>query len=591
VNDINIIESKNPTNKILHAGIVCLLVLSILVAYYQVFSFGFLTYDTWAYVTDNTRVHAGITVDNIKWAFTTSFFTNWHPVTWLSYMLDMELWGLNPAGFHATNLFFHICNSLLLFGLLQKTTSRLEESILVAGLFALHPLHIESVSWIAERKDVLSTFFFLLSIASYIKYVQRQNLSRYSILILSFSLSLMSKAMVVTLPAVLLLLDYWPLRRYRFARWQAPQEKMPFFKSKDSLFSIILEKIPLFLLAALGAWMTIIAQQSNIHTTEVLPLSARIASSFLAYQAYIEKTLWPVNLAILYPHPGMPTLPQTLTAALIFLFILILSWIWRQTRPWLIVGWLWFLGTLIPVIGVIHVGHQFIADRYTYIPHIGLFIMVSWGLSELSKEIFNHRRSFITIILFLIFASGIQTWNQLHYWKNDRTLWTRTLQITQNNYIAENSLGEELLKDNSLDEAEKHFMRAIMIHGRYAAAYSNLGSVLEQKGNFDEATKNYQKAILINPFSLYAEYRLAIIYKSNRMPTEAITHFKNVLRLKPNFVDAHIQLGELLLENRNLNESLAVYVSLQKIIPNSKDIQEKIKELKKMIDQNTTDKP
>lgn len=584
-------QPSETTDRHIRIGIASLLVLLILIVYYQVFSFDFLLYDTSVYVTENTRVHAGITIDNIKWAFTTSFFSNWHPLTWLSYMLDMELWGLNPAGFHATNLFFHICNSLLLFGLLQKMTGMTWKSSLVAGLFALHPQHIESVAWIAERKDVLSTFFFLLSIASYIKYVQRQTLLRYSVLLLTFFLGLMSKAMIVTLPAILLLLDYWPLRRYKFAQWQALDEERPLSINNASLLSIVLEKIPLFLLAAFGAWMTIIAQQNHLTTLEGLPFSTRIATSFTAYLAYIEKTLWPVNLAVLYPHPGMPPLSKTLVAALVLLVISFLAVQWRQSRPWFIVGWLWFLGTLVPVIGLIHVGFQFIADRYTYIPHIGFFIIVSWAVSEISGKLFSQRRAFAAIAGVLSLATGIQTWHQLHYWQSDRTLWTRALEITQNNYLAENNLGTALLGENSSDEAEKHFIRAIKINGQYPEAYYNLGIVLDQKGKFKEAINNYQIALSINPYSFLSQYRLAIAYKTSNMPKEAIAHLQNALVLKPKFVDAHIELGELFIKNNQMNEALAVYKNLQTITPNNKDIPKKITELEQMINQNNRNKP
>jgi protein O-mannosyl-transferase len=580
------------TDRDIQIGIASLLAVSILIVYHKVLCFDFLIYDTSVYVTENTRVHAGITIDNIKWAFTTNFFSNWHPLTWLSYMLDMELWGLHPAGFHATNLVLHICNSLLLFGLLQKMTSKTWESWLVAGLFALHPLHIESVAWIAERKDVLSTFFFLLSIGGYIKYVQRQTLLRYSVLLVTFCLGLMSKSMVVTLPAVLLLLDYWPLRRCCLDQHRDDnKEQTPLMINNDSLLSVILEKIPLFLLAAIGGWMTIIAQQSHMTTLEALSFPVRLATSFTAYPAYIEKTLWPINLAILYPHPGMPPLSKTLIAAFILLAISILAGRWRHTRPWFIVGWLWFLGTLVPVIGLIHVGFQFIADRYAYIPHIGFFIIVSWGMSELSKKVFKQRGAFAAVAIILVLAAGIQTWKELHYWQNDRTLWTRTLEVTYNNYLAENNLGTALLKDHLPDEAEQHFMRAITINGQYADGYTNLGLVQANRGNFNEAIQNYQIALTIDPYSFLSQYRLAMVYKANNMPKEAIFHLQNALAIKPKFVDANIELGDLLFKTNQKKEALIVYNSLKAITPNNKDIQKKITALEQIMSQDNGSKP
>jgi protein O-mannosyl-transferase len=582
----NIFRHTPVSDRHIQAGICFILIIAILIAYYQVFGFGFLVYDTWNYVTNNPRVYTGITLDNIKWAFTTNYFTNWHPLTWLSYMLDMELWGLNPKGFHTTNLFFHICNSLLLFGLLQTMTTKTWTSAFVAGLFALHPLHIESVAWIAERKDVLCTFFFLLSILSYIKYVRRQNLLRYSVLLLTFFLGLMSKAMVVTLPAVLFLLDYWPLGRYRFALQRNDFKNRPLIISNDSIFSIILEKIPLFLLAAFGSWMTIIAQQSNIVPLETLSLSARIATAFNAYLTYIEKTLWPVNLSVLYPHPGMPALLQTLFSATILLILCFMAWRWRQIRPWFFVGWLWFLGTFIPVIGFIYVGNEFIADRYTYIPHIGFFIIVGWTLLEFAGKAPQQHRTLTFLALSLMIAAGTQTWVQLHYWQNDRVLWTRAIEVTPNNYLAENFLGKEFLNHDDLGKAKKHFLRSIDVNSQYADAYCNLGYVYEREGDLKEAITNYQKAAAINPFFIISHYRLAIIYTTKQRHNEAISHLQNVLALEPKFIDARIRLIDLLIETKNMTEAAAVYDYFLKFPPLDNATRNKIMELGRKVSKN-----
>ncbi|MBU0664940.1 MAG: tetratricopeptide repeat protein [Proteobacteria bacterium] len=591
MNNPQAVQSTIKADRLTQAGIATFLIVSILIAYYQIFHFGFIAYDTAAYVTENTKVHAGITLDNVKWAFTTNFFANWHPLTWLSYMLDMELWGLNPTGFHVTNLFFHICNSLLLFGILQKLTSKTWESAFVAGLFALHPMHIESVAWVAERKDMLSTFFFLLAIASYVNYLQRQNLLRYGVILLTFFLGLMSKGMVVTLPAVLLLLDYWPLRRYGFSQQHDHLGKKPVIIVNDSHLSIILEKIPIVILAAFGAGMTILTQQGNLIPLERLPFSTRLATAFTGYLAYIEKTFWPINLAALYPLPGMPPLSETMLAVLVLLIISLLALQWRHSRPWFIIGWLWFLGTLVPVLGLIHVGHQFIADRYTYIPHIGFFIILAWGLSELSNMVFTRNKIFTAVAFTLLMASGIQTWHQLHYWKNDRTLWTRAVEITHDNYIAENNLGSALLQDNLPDEAKKHFICAIQINSRFDTAYFNLGSALANEGKLNEAIQNYQMALSLNPNLFLSQYQIARAYRQNKMSKEAITHFQNALILNPKLGDAYVQLGELYIENKQTNEALEIYKSLKKINPQDKEIPKKISALEKMLKQIKQNQP
>lgn len=566
-------------------GINTFLCVSILLTYYQVFHFDFIAYDTLVYVTNNTIVQAGISINNIRWALNSSFFSNWHPLTWISYMIDMELWGLNPVGFHATNLLLHTCNSLLLFKILQKTTNKLWESGFVAGLFALHPMHIESVAWIAERKDVLSAFFFFLAILSYIKYVKNQTLFTYTLTLVSFFLAIMSKSMVVTFPAVLLLLDYWPLRRFKpnspSNRHCTDSKKT----EKNHYQSIILEKIPFFILAAIGSQLTLLAQHNNLTPLEGLPLTTRLASALTSYPAYIEKTFWPVKLGILYPHHGMPNLLQLLGAILILLTITFFFIQWRHARPWLIVGWLWFLGTLLPVIGIIHVGHHFIADRYTYIPHVGVFIIIAWGISEICKTLFPKHNIFVIIACCLLIASSAQSWQQLKYWENDQTLWTRTLEITHNNYIAENNLGTALLNNNFPDKAQQHFQRAIIINKYYAEAYSNLAFAQARQGQFDKSINNYQLAISINPDVFLDQYRIAEVYLKSNMPQKAITYFKNALTLRPHSINTAIHIGDLLYENGQIHSALEIYKSIAQREPANTGIQQKILSIERTKDQ------
>jgi len=477
---------------------VCI-VLSIatVLAFWQVSRCEFTTLDDIRYVTKNRSIQQGITVDAIAWAFTSYYAGNWDPVTWLSHMVDIELFGLQPRGHHLTNLLLHLLNTLLLFLLLHRMTKSLWQSAFVAALFALHPLHVESVAWVAERKDVLSTFFLMLTMGAYIFYVERQGPARYVIVLLLFALGLMAKPMLVTLPFVFLLLDYWPLRRFipkRIERVKGSADgkgkagkrnpKKGAIKAEaptKDIFTwslvrpLFLEKLPLLVLALASSVIAYLAQQrvGALELNEVLPLASRIGNAFVAYALYMMKMIWPSRLAVFYPHPE--SWPPLVVIGTTLLFIAItLSVLWKGRKyPYLPVGWFWYVGTLVPVIGIVQVGSHAMADRYSYIPLIGLFIMCAWGIPELirkwryGKEILAMSATVILLIL------GMVTWIQVGYWQNSIALYDHTLNVTENNSLIHNNRGNEYLALKNYAQALVDYSKAIEINPKYAEAVRN----------------------------------------------------------------------------------------------------------------------
>jgi len=562
-------------------GIVTFLILAILLTYWQVFGYEFISYDTLNYVTLNTMVHKGVSLDNIVWAYKTNFFNNWHPLTWISYMVDTTLWGVNPAGFHATNVFFHTCNTLLLFFLLRKMTGKSWESGLVAGLFALHPQHTESVAWIAERKDVLSTFFLLLTIAAYLAYLQRPRISRYLLSLFLFTLGLMSKVMIVTLPILLLLLDYWPLNRYRDARRTDSGEAPGIHVPSDSIFSIIAEKIPFLLLAAWCSWMNVYAQYNAVAPLESVPISARLLLMLSTYPAYLAKTFWPVELAVFYPYATIPFSEySTKIYALLLLCTFYLAWIWRHNHPWYTVGWLWFVGALFPVSGLFQTGAQFIADRYTYIPHIGLFVLVAWGLQNILVTITGKTRIFPLVAIALCLTAGLQTWQHLHYWKDDYTLWRRVIEVTGSHAISENNLATALLNKSQHDDALKHALRAIEMNPQGAGgAYYVAGSVYFIKKDTKKGFEYFNKSLSINPNQQDLHYLLGRLYQENKREEEAIASYTRCIMLNKKYKAAYHELGELFISLSRTKDALAVYTQLAEVLPDDPVAKEKIRTL------------
>lgn len=479
---------------------IIVLALVTLAVYYPVIHHPFSNYDDAEYVTDNTAIQHGITLSFLRWAATSTEHANWHPVTWISHALDWKLFGPMAAGHHFTSLLLHALNVVLLFWFLTAVTKSMPRSLLVAGLFALHPMNVESVAWIAERKNLLCTFFFLLALLAYARYARRPAVGRYLLVALVFALSLASKPMVVTFPFVLLLLDYWPLQRIQ--GWIAPSLEFP--APQFPFWKLVLEKLPLLALSAADCVLTVIAQQkvSAIRAGAAFPLSLRLENVIFSYAAYLWKLIWPVHLAVLYPYPtgGIAAWRLAICAALV-IAISILVWR-RRTQPYLLTGWLWFLGVFVPVIGVIQVGEQGMADRYAYLPLIGVFLAIVWGGFDVAQAAGKRATSSAAIAAVVILAglAGLSR-RQLGFWSSNYDLWAHTAAVTENNVAAEDVAGSELLLRamnqglNYSSEAQVHFQRALQINPNDSEALMDVGADLQIHGKLPEALEHYQHAL------------------------------------------------------------------------------------------------
>lgn len=468
-------------------------------AFAQVLGNEFVNYDDTKYITDNPYVKRGLTSESFIWAFTEAHFFMWHPLTSLSHILDFSLYGLNPCGHHLTNLILHTTSVLLLFDILRKMTGKIWPTAFVAAAFALHPLNVESVAWAAERKNVLSGLFWMLTIAAYVRYAKHPKATNYLLVVLVFSCALMSKPTTVTLPFVLLLLDYWPLERFQ---WERQNQKTAFWR-------LAAEKIPLLILSAVVCVITIAAQRSGgvLKATEILPLEVRIANALVSYVSYIGKMIYPVELAVFYPHPAfnLPVWKPVASFAALLALSVAIVYLGRR-RPYLIMGWLWYLSTLVPVIGIVQAGGQAMADRYTYLPAIGIFIIAAWGTSELFDQ-WQYRRIILGITAaMLLTVMFICTTIQVRYWKNSLTLAGHALKVTKNNDIMHNSYGCALFEQGKSDEALFHFNRALQINphnllaqGNMGKVYTNIGAVYAQRRQSDLAIKYLSEAARLRP--------------------------------------------------------------------------------------------
>jgi len=579
------------------------LIVAVIIAYAQVSNFDFVGYDDQEYITENSHVQEGLNLKSINWAFTSFHSANWHPLTWLSHMLDCELYGLNPMGHHWTNVQFHIANTLLLFFVFLKMTGALWRSAFVAALFALHPLHVESVAWVSERKDVLSTFLGLLMIITYCRYVKEPCLKKYLLVIILFGLGLMAKPMLVTFPFVLLLLDYWPLNRVQFENDLLRQSnRITSFDFKKFL-RLIIEKIPFFILAIISCILTFLAQQSSgaVKALVALSIKTRTANALVSYVTYVLKAIWPINLAVFYPHPGN-SLPvwQILGAALLIASACILAVRASKKYPYIAVGLFWYLGTLVPVIGLVQVGEQAMADRYTYIPLIGLFILLAWGVPDLLKK-WQYRKIFLRLsVAVILSALTVGTFFQAGHWKNGVTLFENAVKVTENNYKAQNNLGTAL-GPVDIDKSIYHYKESLKIKPNYVRALYNLGTALFEKGNYDEAVLYFTKALKINPKKTDARMNMAnVLFKQGKSDKavfhyneiiktdsenadvhsnlafvlstqgkidEAIFHYKQALRIDPEHVKAHYNLGNILLKQGKTEEAITHFFQAIKINP------------------------
>jgi len=510
--------------------LICLVLTSMVLAVFvQIRSHKFVDYDDIEYITGNNAVLTGLSWQNVQWAFTTGYAGNWHPVTWLSHMIDWQLYSSNPAGHHLTNLFFHIANTLLIFLVFKQMTGAIWQSAFAAALFALHPLHVESVAWASERKDTLSTLFWILTMWAYAGYAKKPNAVKYLSAIVFFALGLMAKPMLVTLPFVLLLLDYWPLER-KISR------------------HLLVEKIPFFVLTAASSVITFLVQQRTgaIVAIDSLSLHRRIPNAILSYAEYIGKMFWPSNLAIFYPfNTGRISFWQIAACALLLLGISIFVVYLGRNQKYLPVGWFWFVGTLVPVIGIVQVGSQAMADRYTYVPLIGLFVIVSFGAAQLFGKLRYGVWISAAWAAVIIFALMVCTYRQVGFWRNSITLFEHATQVTENNYLAYSTLSNALGQKGDYDGAIKNALESLRIRPNYDIPCYNLGMAYYFKGDREKAIYYWTETLKTNPKYPEANYNLATVFLNKNDTAQATKHLQEELKLNPNHTGAKKLLSEL----------------------------------------------
>jgi protein O-mannosyl-transferase len=556
-----------------------LLMLVTVTVYWPVTGYGFVDFDDQAYVTENSQVQGGLSWQAVTWAFLNPVCCNWHPLTVLSHMLVCQVSGLNPWGHHLTNVLLHALNSMLVFMLLRQMTGATWRSLLVAALFAVHPLHVESVAWVSERKDVLSGCFGLLALMAYARYArgrmpnaecrmqkpatpstQQFRVSRftfhtpafYLLSLLLFSLGLMSKPMLVTLPFVMLLLDYWPLRRL---------EPSTINSRLSTTLRLVAEKIPFFALAVVLSVLTFVVQRrgGSLAMAEHLPLGARLGNALISYGRYLGKLFWPTDLAVFYPHPGQWPTEKILLATGLILGICVLLILVRRRYPFLLVGWLWFCGMLVPMIGLVQTGEQAMADRHTYAPAIGVIVALVWGLHGLAKGGRYQQLGLSVAGSMAIVLCLALTRQQLGYWQNSETLFRHALEVTENNYLAHKAFGDALDGKGQMDEAVRQYREALRLKPAYPLAHNNLANTLAKKGQIDEAIRQYQEALRLTPGYVDAHFNLGNTLLKEGQIDEAIRQYQEALGLKPDYAEACNNLGAALDQKGQTDEAIRQY--------------------------------
>ncbi|MFZ0733876.1 MAG: tetratricopeptide repeat protein [Candidatus Sulfotelmatobacter sp.] len=583
-----------------------LLFLTTLLLYRSIVHNGFINLDDNGYLIDNTHVHAGLTPATVKWAFTTYTCENWHPLTWLSHALDWELFGKNTAGHHLMSVLFHALNAVLLFLLLERATGFSWRSFIVAALFAVHPVNVESVAWAAERKNVLSMVFFLLAMIAYGWYAERPSVKRYSWVAVLFALGLMAKPQVITLPCVLLLWDYWPLQRFGSPRTSDGVSRY----APASFRRLAREKVPLFILAAADAVITMRAQHKAVSSAMAYSFPVRLENAVLAYSRYIGHAFWPFALSPAYPHPGN-TIPLWQSLSACAFLILLTVFVVASRKRYLVVGWLWFLGVLVPMIGIVQVGDQAMADRYAYIPYIALFWMATWSIAEFAKDWQISNRWVAVPACAAIVVSGAITVRQVTYWRNSETLWRYAISVTGNNFMAHSYLAGVLTQENRHEEAIAEYIKAENLHSypltqvvyfadyelrhsHLAGAMADAERVLQgtndpsaremafrvlgigytQLGKPAEAGENYQQALKIEPQDPYALMGLGLLSYRERDFSTAAQYFGKTVEADPSDFD-YLLLATALVQSGQLDQANAAYANAQRVTKNWTEAQGK----------------
>ena len=596
-------------------------VLSLLLAaftlaiYNRATHFSFLNFDDDRYVTQNPHVQAGLTVEMVKWALTSTSEANWHPLTWMSHALDCQFFGLNPAGHHLTSILLHALNAVLLFLLLWQGTGRMGLSFFVALTFALHPVNVESVAWVAERKNLLSTMFFLLTLGAYGWYAQSPGWKRYLAVTTLFVCGLASKPMLVTLPFVLLLLDYWPLRRV--GKTKADLEPDPVPGRQTRLRMLVKEKLPLLAISAASALITMRAQRAGgAVIAATFPFSVRLKNAFYSYLQYACKAVWPAKLAPLYPHPGYSLPAWKAMLALLFLIAVSAFVVRFRFQRYLLVGWLWFLGTLVPVIGIVQAGNQAMADRYAYIPLIGLFVVIAWGTADLADRAQLHRTWKVVLAGFAVLVLAVAAYRQTGYWRSSLDLWGHTLEVTKNNFVAEDQFGGALVEQGRADDAYPHFLRAAQLapadpvshtnigyylyqHGHaadaipyfkyavtltsdtrvLATAYANLGSAYYELGDYGKSQAGFERSLQLNPNQYSTWLGMGLLAERENKLQDAMYDFALSLRLQPT-AKAYLELGRCLAATGHRDQAATAYGLALKISPDDADAERSMKALR-----------
>jgi protein O-mannosyl-transferase len=549
-------------------GVVCLLLgLAVMVAFWPALHYGFIHYDDQDYVTENAAVQHGLTWQSIRWALTTARAANWHPLTWLSHIIDCDLYGLKPAGHHLTSLLLHAANSILLFLLLGRLTGALWPSAFVAAMFALHPLRVESVVWVSERKDVLSTFFWMLTVGAYARYAEKLKTQTsgatffYALALVLFTLGLMAKPMLVTLPFVLLLLDYWPLGRVEWGhrlRWP-----------------LIMEKIPFVLLAAGDSVATLLIQRQvgAVGTLRSYPLGMRLANIPVAYVRYIGKNFWPGGLAVYYPSRLWGIVEIGGAICVLGAVSILAARRWRS-QPYLAVGWIWFLGMLLPTIGLVQVGTQSMADRYSYVPSIGLWIMVAWSVRDWIGDHPSRRALAALAGAVAVIACTMLTSAQVPYWRDSRTLFTRAAAVTGGSYIAYYNIGCYAAGDRDYVDAILCYNKALSAEpdnaswADHSPAYNDLGYAYLQEGQISNAVANLEKAVAIRPRYPEAYYNLGCAFLDNKQPREAVDCLQRAEAIDSNVAAIHYKLANALMQSDQYSPAIAEYDRTLQLSPN-----------------------
>jgi len=504
------------------------LIIAVFAAFWQVNQYDFINFDDHVYVTENLQIQSGLTEQGVRWASTTKYFGLWNPLVWLSYMADYQLFRLKAGGYHLTNLILHILSALLLFWLFNRMTGVLWRSAFVAALFALHPLHVESVAWIAERKDVLSAFFWMLTLCFYVYYTEKPVFRRYLLVIFSFVLALMSKPMVVTLPVIMILLDYWPLKRF-----ESHKGNLILWQLK--------EKTLFFILSAAVSFTTLYGPQNPLAGS--YSITSRIANAVVTFAAYLAESLWPYDLAVFYPFPAQISLTHLLTASVFILAVTATAILLAKRFEYLFVGWLWYAVTVAPVIGIIQIGNYAMADRYSYLPSIGIAIMLAWGVPSLIKSEKIRKKILIPAAIAAVIIMTFLTWKQCGYWRDSAVLFGHALKVTKNNYLAHNSIGLAMFAEGKTDDAIYHYNEAIRIRPDFVRAYNNRGAVYADIGQYQKAIEDYTTAIHLRPDYAEVYNNRGIAFSLLGRHEQAVIDYNEAIRLKPDYFEAFNNRG------------------------------------------------